>query len=241
MHDTLTYMRHAPIHRRYHHDKITFRMIYAFHENFVMPLSHDEVVHGKGSLIGQMGGSDDWQKFANLRLLLAYLYGQPGKKLLFMGGEIAQWREWSHDSSIDWGLLSHPNHLGVQKCLERLNAIYRDVPALHQLDADPLGFEWIDCNDADNSVLTFLRKDKNGGLILAAYNFTPVPREGYRIGLPRGGRWEEILNTDAKEYWGSGMGNMGSREAEKTASHGREWSISATLPPLSAVFFRSGG
>jgi 1,4-alpha-glucan branching enzyme len=239
MHDTLEYMRKDPVHRKFHHDRITFRMIYAFHENFVLPLSHDEVVHGKGSLMGQMSG-DDWQKFANLRLLYGCMYAQPGKKLLFMGDEFAQWREWNHDQSIDWNLLVYAPHEGVQKLVERLNAVYKEELALHELDNDPAGFEWIDCHDADNSALSFLRKSRDGRqIVVAAFNFTPVPRSDYRIGVPRGGHWTEILNTDAAEYGGSGVGNLGGVEASGEAMHGRPHSLRVTLPPLAAVFFRS--
>jgi 1,4-alpha-glucan branching enzyme len=239
MHDTLEYMRKDPVHRRFHHDRITFRAIYAFHENFTLPLSHDEVVHGKGSLMGQMAG-DDWQKFANLRLLLADQYAQPGKKLLFMGDEFAQWREWNHESSLDWNLLVYGPHEGMQKLVERLNAIYKEASALHELDADPSGFEWIDCNDGDNSVLSLLRKSKDGSQAVAAVlNFTPVPRSDYRVGVPRGGRWSEILNTDAAEYGGSGLGNLGGVEADAVPMHGRPFSLRITLPPLAAVFFKS--
>jgi len=239
MHDTLEYMRKDPVHRKYHHDRITFRMIYAFHENFVLPLSHDEVVHGKGSLMNQMAG-DDWQKFANLRMLYADMFAQPGKKLLFMGDELAQWREWNHDSSVDWNLLVYGPHEGMQSLVSRLNALYRDEPALHEHDADPNGFEWIDCHDADNSALSFLRKSKDGRQVIAAvFNFTPVPRVDYRVGVPRGGRWAEILNTDAAEYGGSGVGNLGGVDAEAVPMHGRPHSLKITLPPLGAVFFKS--
>ena len=239
MHDTLEYMRMDPIHRKFHHDRITFRMIYAFHENFALPLSHDEVVHGKGSLVGQMFG-DDWRKFANLRLLLADQFIQPGKKLLFMGDELGQWREWNHESSLDWNLLVYAPHEGVQRLVERLNTVYREEPALYELDADPNGFEWIDCHDADNSVLSLLRKSKDGSQVVAALlNFTPVPRVGYRVGVPRGGRWTEILNTDAAEYGGSGLGNLGGVEAEAVPMHGRPFSLRVTVPPLAAVYFKS--
>jgi 1,4-alpha-glucan branching enzyme len=241
MHDTLEYMRQDPIHRRYHHNKLTFRMIYAFHENFVLPLSHDEVVYGKGSLIGKMPG-DDWQKFANLRTLFGYMYAQPAKKLMFMGGEFGQWREWAHDSSLDWHLLDYPAHAGLQKWMQDLNRLYRSEPPLHELDCDPAGFEWIDCDDADSSVVTLIRKARSTStIILAVCNFTPVPRYSYRIGAPRGGFWLEILNSDANEYGGSNMGNLGGVEAVPVALHGRPYSLTLTLPPLSVSFLKNEG
>jgi 1,4-alpha-glucan branching enzyme len=237
MHDTLAYVSHDPIHRRFHHNELTFRMIYAFNENFVLPLSHDEVVHGKGSLIGKLPG-DDWQKFANLRLLFGYMWGQPGKKLLFMGGEFGQWDEWHHDASLDWHLLDYPAHVGVQRWVEDLNSLYRAEPALHQLDFDPAGFQWVIGNDADNSVFAFLRHPRDPGRdILAIFNFTPVPRYGYRVGVRRG-VWQEVLNSDAAEYGGSGVGNWGQVEAIPIPSHGQLYSLPLTLPPLGAVFFR---
>jgi 1,4-alpha-glucan branching enzyme len=237
MHDTLEYMKKDPVHRKYHHGELTFRLLYAFHENFVLPLSHDEVVHGKGSLLGQMPG-DDWQKFANLRLLLSYLYAQPGKKLLFMGGEFGQWDQWDHERGLDWHLTRFDRHAGIQDLVRDLNRLYRDEPPLHQLDAGPEGFEWIDSNDAPQSCLSFLRKDRQGNVILAALNFTPVPRHGYRLGVPDAGHWVEVLNSDAKEYGGSGQGNMGAVEASPVPFHGRDHSLSLTLPPLGAVLFK---
>jgi 1,4-alpha-glucan branching enzyme len=241
MHDTLGYLQLEPVHRKYHHNEITFRMIYAFHENFCLPLSHDEVVHGKGSLINRMPG-DDWRKFANLRLLYAYMYAQPGKKLIFMGGEFAQRREWSHDDSLEWHLLQWAPHQGVAAVVERLNRLYRSEPALHECDAEPRGFEWIDSNDADNSVLSFLRRGKTtDDWVAVVCNFTPVPRSGYRVGLPRGGWWGEILNTDAAEYGGSGVGNLGGVEAKAIGAHGRPYSMEISLPPLAALYFKSEG
>ncbi|HWO42322.1 MAG TPA: 1,4-alpha-glucan branching protein GlgB [Candidatus Eisenbacteria bacterium] len=238
MHDTLAYMQHDPIYRRYHHDKLTFRMIYAFHENFVLPLSHDEVVYGKGSLIGKMPG-DDWQRFANLRLMYGYMYAQPAKKLLFMGGEFGQWAEWAHDTSLSWNLIDHPPHHGLLRWVEDLNRLYRGERALHELDCDPAGFEWIDCNDADSSVLSLVRKSRSAEeIVLVVCNFTPVPRLNYRVGAPRGGFWREILNSDATVYWGSGQGNMGGVEATAISVHGRPYSLTLTLPPLAAVFFK---
>jgi 1,4-alpha-glucan branching enzyme len=236
MHDTLQYMCKEPVHRRYHQDKLTFRMLYAFHENFVLPLSHDEVVYGKGSLLGKMSG-DDWQKFANLRALYGYMYAQPAKKLLFMGGEFGQWREWSHDGSLDWDLVDYPLHSGVQQWIRDLNRLYRSEPALHELDCEPAGFEWIDCGDAESSVVSLIRKGKStANLVLMVCNFTPVPRQEYRIGAPHGGFWREALNSDATEYGGSGMGNGGGVDADPWPQHGRPFSLALTLPPLSVLF-----
>jgi len=240
MHDTLEYFRKDPIHRRYHHNGLTFRSMYAFSENFVLALSHDEVVHGKGSLLDKMPG-DGWQKFANLRLLFAYMWATPGKKLLFMGGELGQGREWSHERSLDWHLLDHPWHAGVQALVRDLNRLVAENPALHALDFDAAGFEWVDANDADASVLTFLRKGGEGTAdVLVALNFTPVTRE-YRVGVPRGGPWREVLNSDAAIYGGSGVGNYGGRDADDVPAHGRPHSLWLTLPPLGAVFLRAGG
>jgi 1,4-alpha-glucan branching enzyme len=239
MHDTLEYMALDPIYRKYRHNNLTFRMLYAFHENFVLPLSHDEVVYGKGSLLGRMAG-DDWQKFANLRLLFGYMFAQAAKKLLFMGGEFGQWREWAHDGSLDWHLLQYASHQGLQKWVADLNGVYRREPALHERDFDPAGFEWIDCHDTDASVISLLRRGRfTDELILVVCNFTPVPRVNYRIGAPRGGFWKELLNSDAREYGGSGMGNLGGTEADPSPIHGRPYSLTLTLPPLSALFLKS--
>ncbi|MBI4565881.1 MAG: 1,4-alpha-glucan branching protein GlgB [Planctomycetes bacterium] len=239
MHDTLEYMGKDPIHRKYHHNRLTFRMLYAYHENFVLPLSHDEVVHGKGSLLGRMPG-DLSQKFANLRLLFAYMVAQPGKKLLFMGGEFGQWSEWNHDHSLDWHLLEYAPHRGVQQLVADLNSLYRREPALHQGDLDPAGFEWIDCDDVLESTISLLRRAPAGGArpIAAAFNFTPVLRTDFRIGVPHGGYWKEMLNSDAAEYGGSGQGNLGGRNAEPQPWHGRPFSLQITLPPLTGLFFR---
>jgi 1,4-alpha-glucan branching enzyme len=238
MHDTLEYMQRPPIYRGYHHNEITFRMVYAFHENFVLPLSHDEVVHGKGSLFGKMPG-DDWQKFANLRLLYGYMYGQPGKKLLFMGDELGQWSEWRHDTSVDWHTLEHPQHRGIQQWVTDLNAAYRDVPALHARDFDPAGFSWIDGADTQNSVLSWVRHGQSeGDIVVAVFNFTPVPRHGYEVGVPTGGKWQEMLNSDADIYGGSGIGNGGGIEARPIEHHGRPFSLSLTLPPLAALLLK---
>lgn len=238
MHDTLKYMQLDPIHRKHHQGTLTFRMMYAFHENFVLPLSHDEVVHGKGSLYGKMAG-DDWQKRAGLRLLYGYMFGMPGKKLLFMGAELGEHREWNHDSGLDWDLLTQPEHEGLRAWLEILNRTYVGETALHQLDISQAGFEWIDCNDADRSVLTFLRKgEQPGDVLLFVCNFTPVPRENYRLGVPRGGHWREMLNSDAKEYGGAGQGNLGGLNALAVGHHGRPFSLTAVLPPLSCLVFK---
>src|SRR5690242_5345398 len=241
MHDMLEYMKQEPIYRKYHHNSLTFRMLYAFTENFVLPLSHDEVVHGKGSLVGKMPG-DEWQRFANLRLLLGCMYAQPGKKLLFMGGEFGQVKEWNHDESLEWHVLQYSNHSGLQKWVKDLNHVYRREPALYEIDSDAAGFEWIDCSDSDQSVLTFMRKGKStDDVILVACNFTPVPRTNYRIGVPCGGRWEEIANSDANQYWGGNWGNLGGVEASPVLHHGRPWSVSVVLPALSILFFKSKG
>ena len=241
MHDTLDYLSFEPVYRKFHHDRLTFRMLYAFSENFVLALSHDEVVRGKGSLLGKMPG-DDWQKFANLRLLFAYMYGQAGKKHLFMGGEIGQWNEWYHEASLDWHLLSLPLNDGLRLFVADLNRFYRTEAALHERDFEPGGFEWIDCTDSENSVVSFLRRAKSSdALILVACNFTPVPRHNYRVGAPRGGFWREVLNSDAETYGGSGQGNQGGLEAAPVGAHGRHHSLNLVLPPLSVVFFKSEG
>jgi 1,4-alpha-glucan branching enzyme len=239
MHDTLHYLSRDPIHRRFHHGEITFRMIYAFSENYVLPLSHDEVVHGKSSLLSKMPG-DDWQQFANLRLLFGYMFGMPGKKLLFMGGEFGQRDEWQHDGSLHWYLLQFAPHAGIQHWVKDLNRVYHDEPALHEQDYRPEGFEWIDCNDAESSTLSFLRKAQtNEDCILIVCNFTPVPRSSYQVGVPRGGYWRELLNSDARIYGGSGLGNLGGVEAEAISTHGRPFSLTITLPPLAVVVFKS--
>ncbi|TMC86161.1 MAG: 1,4-alpha-glucan branching protein GlgB [Chloroflexi bacterium] len=238
MHDTLYYFEREPVHRKFHHHNLTFRMLYAFGENFMLPLSHDEVVHGKGSLIAKMPG-DEWQKFANLRLLFSWMYAQPGKKLLFMGGEFGQWREWDVEQSLDWHLLDEPNHGGLRLWVGDLNRILREEKALYELDFDPAGFSWIDANDADNSVVSLIRRGRSPeDILVAAFNFTPVPRHNYQIGIPGPGRWLEILNSDAPLYGGSGQGNMGGVDAVPVALHGRSHSVTLTLPPLGAVFFK---
>jgi len=238
MHDTLAYMHQNPIHRKYRQNELTFSLIYAFSENFVLPLSHDEVVHGKGSLIGQMPG-DEWQKFANLRLLYGYMWAHPGKKLLFMGGEFGQYAEWNHQTSLDWHILQYPCHQGLQKWVKDLNCVYRENPALYQVDFQWQGFEWIDTHDAESSVIVFLRKGNDPkDSILIACNFTPVPRTDYRVGVPSEGLWIEILNSDAKEYFGSGIGNFGSVQSEQIPSHGKPFSLNLTLPPLTAIYLK---
>jgi 1,4-alpha-glucan branching enzyme len=238
MHDTLQYFSQDPIHRKYNHSRLTFSMLYAFTENFVLPFSHDEVVHGKGSLINKMPG-DLWQQFANLRLLYAYMYAHPGKKLLFMGAEFGQRSEWYHEVALEWGLLEFPQHRGVQRLLGDLNNLYRREPALHQQDFDWQGFEWLDCNDGDNSVLTFLRRASNpADFLITAVNFTPVVRENYRVGVPEAGFYSEIFNSDAQEYSGTGLGNLGGVPAEPTPWQGRPFSLSLRLPPLAAVYLK---
>ena len=237
MHDTLDYLREQPIHRRYHHDRLTFSIWYAFFENFVLALSHDEVVYGKGSLVGKMPG-DTWQQFANLRLLFGYMWAHPGKKLLFMGGEFGQRREWSHEEALEWWVLRYPEHEGIQRWVADLNAFYRAQPALYEVDFEPAGFEWVDCHDADASVLSFLRKPRAGTPVLAVGNFTPVPRHNYTLGVPQGGWWRELLNSDAQIYGGSGMGNLGGVEAAPVPAHGRQHSLSLTLPPLAMLLLK---
>jgi 1,4-alpha-glucan branching enzyme len=238
MHDTLKYLSRDPIARSFHHDELTFRSMYAYSENFVLPLSHDEVVYGKGSLLRKMPG-DEWQKFANLRLLLSYMWSQPGKKLLFMGGELAQWSEWNHESSLDWHVAKEPRHAGIGRLVAALNRHYRDEPALHEGDADASGFLWIDGSNRRESILVYARKgDRDEETVIVALNFTPVPRTNFRIGVPRAGKWRELFNSDAHEYGGSGYGNLGSVESVPVPWNGRRGSIVVSLPPLGAVFFK---
>jgi 1,4-alpha-glucan branching enzyme len=228
-----------PIYRRYHHHNLTFRMLYAFHENFVLPLSHDEVVYGKRSLLQKMPG-DDWQKFANLRVLFGYMYAQAAKKLLFMGGEFGQRSEWAHDRQLEWELLAYAPHVGIQRWLADLNRVYRAEPALHQGDLLPSGIEWIDCNDAESSVISLIRKGRTTqDIILVVCNFTPTPRPNYRVGAPRGGYWQEILNSDAAWYGGGDWGNGGGVHATPVQLHGRSHSLTVTVPALGAVFFKN--
>lgn len=240
MHDTLEYFRLDPIYRKYHHRNLTFRGLYAWSENFVLPLSHDEVVYGKGSLFGKMPG-DPWQKFANLRLLLGYMYAVPGKKLLFMGGEFGQEREWNHEGELDWWLLSRPENEGVRLWVRDLNRIYQEERALHELDCEPSGFQWVIPDDADSGVLAFLRKGKEPrDCVLVVAHFTPVVREGYRVGVPFPGFWQELLNSDAKEYCGSGVGNLGGVWADPIPAQNFSFSLSLVLPPFGIVFLKSG-
>lgn len=238
MHDTLAYMSQEPIHRKYHQHEITFSLLYAFNENFVLPLSHDEVVHGKGSLLNKMVG-DEWQKFATLRAYYGFMWGHPGKKLLFMGSEFAQWQEWNFNTSLEWAALTAPNHRGVQRWVQDLNQLYQHEPALHENDFEWTGFAWIDASDSDNSVLSFIRKAKSSDdFIVVISNFTPVPREGYRIGVPRPGYYGEILNSDAEYYWGGNMGNGGGRATAEIPMHGHSQSLSLTLPPLATIMLK---
>jgi 1,4-alpha-glucan branching enzyme len=250
MHDTLEYFRHDPIHRRFHHHELTFSLMYAFSENFILPLSHDEVVHGKGTIYSRMPG-DPWQKLANVRALYAYQWAHPGKQLLFMGQEFAQIDEWSAERSLDWHLLEEPaagadparpsGHAGVQRLVRDLNRAYRDEPALWARDGDAEAFSWIEGNDAENSVLAFSRAGHDGRVLVCVANLTPVVREGYRVGLPRSGRWREVINTDAEAYGGSGVGNMGGVDAEALPWHGLEQSAAMTLPPLGVLWLAPEG
>ncbi|MEO6409303.1 MAG: 1,4-alpha-glucan branching protein GlgB [Burkholderiaceae bacterium] len=231
MHDTLKYMHEDPVNRRWHQGTLTFSMVYAFTENFMLPLSHDEVVYGKGSLINKMPG-DEWQQFANLRLLLGHMWSHPGKKLLFMGGEFGQRAEWGHDGALDWRALEQPLHRGLQRWVEDLNKLYRNKPALHALDFDPAGFEWISADDAEHSVLVFLRRARSGPPVLVVANFTPVPRENFLVGVPSSGRWNELLNSDATLYGGSGIGNLSQTQTVPVTAHGRFQALNLRLPPL---------
>ncbi|HUG99553.1 MAG TPA: 1,4-alpha-glucan branching protein GlgB, partial [Gammaproteobacteria bacterium] len=239
MNDTLRYMGQDPVHRGWHHSDITFSLLYAYSENFMLPLSHDEVVHGKGSILARMPG-DDWQRFANLRAYYGFMFGHPGKKLNFMGNEIAQWREWGFERSLDWHLLEDASHRGIQALFADLNRLYCSVPALHALDCDPAGFEWLVANDDENSVLVFLRKGRAGDPpVMVACNFTPIPRYGYRVGVPVEGDFIERLNTDAAIYGGSNVGNAGYVPVQDRASHGHPRSVELTLPPLATVFLEA--
>jgi 1,4-alpha-glucan branching enzyme len=242
MHDTLRYMQQDPIHRRYHHNDLTFGLLYAFTENFILPISHDEVVHGKGSLLGRMPG-DEWQRFANLRAYLGFMWGHPGKKLLFMGCEFGQVGEWNHNTSLDWHVLQYPVHSGVQNLVRDLNRVYREIPALYERDCEGSGFEWIVSDDSDNSIIAWVRKgEKEGDIAVVVSNFTPVPRSGHRLGVPFPGFYREALNSDAAIYNGTNSGNQGGVFADEIGSHSRPYSLSLTLPPLSTVIFeRRGG
>jgi 1,4-alpha-glucan branching enzyme len=234
-------MSKDPIHRRHHHHDLTFGLLYAFTENFILPLSHDEVVHGKGSLLGKMPG-DRWQRFANLRAYYAFMWGHPGKKLLFMGGEFGQEREWNHDHSLDWHLLDDPFHSGLKDLVRDLNRAYRSMPALHERDCEAGGFQWIVSDDDDNSVIAWVRRGDDGNRpVVVVSNFTPVPRENYRLGVPLPGFYREAVNTDAAHYGGGNMGNMGGVSAEETASHGQPCSVTLTLPPLATLYLERQG
>jgi 1,4-alpha-glucan branching enzyme len=239
MHDMLDYMSQDPILRSYHQNLITFSLVYAFSENFVLPFSHDEVVYGKGSMLRKMPG-DDWQKFANLRLLYGFMFGHPGKKLLFMGDEFGQWSEWNHDASLEWPLLKNPLHAGLQRWVRDLNTLYRGQSSLYEFDSNPAGFEWVDCKDSQRSVISFLRRGRSAGdQILFVCNFTPVVIENYRVGVPLEGSWKEILNGDAPLYGGSGQGNFGGLSTIPLPIHGRPFTLNMRLPPLGVVAFQA--
>jgi len=240
MHDTLDYFSYEPVHRRYHHDELTFSLVYAFTEQFVLPLSHDEVVHGKGSLLGRMPG-DDWQRHANLRALFGYMWAHPGKKLLFMGGEFAQEAEWSHERSLDWHLLEQPRHAGVQRLVRDLNRMYREEPALWELDSEPAGFRWLVVDDRDSNVVAFARHSTGGRTMVAVANLSPVPRTPYRLPLPSAGGWREVLNTDAEAYGGGNLGNAGGVEAQERPWGGERFSADVILPPLAVLWLRPDG
>ncbi len=238
MHDTLLYFSKDPVHRKYHINNLTFSMLYAFTENFILPFSHDEVVHGKRSMLDKMPG-DMWQKFANQRALYGYMYGHPGKKLMFMGAEIGQWREWNFDGSLDWHLLQYEPHQKLQRFISDLNHLYKTEPAFYEVDFDWHGFEWIDCSDSENSVVSFIRRTKNADdFLVFVFNFTPVPRFGYRIGVPHEGFYKEILNSDSEIYWGGNIGNVGGIYAENIPSHNRHYSLNLILPPLSVLILK---
>jgi 1,4-alpha-glucan branching enzyme len=239
MNDTLRYFKQDPIYRSHHHNQLTFSQMYAYSENFVLPLSHDEVVHLKNSLAGKMPG-DDWQKMANLRLLLAWQWLNPGKKLLFMGGEMGQWTEWNESVSLDWDLLNYPSHRGIQHLVRDLNQLYRQDPALHQYEFEQQGFEWIDCSDQQRSLLSFIRKGDNERLV-CLFNFLPIPRQHYQVGMPEAGTWQEILNTDAGLYGGSNIGNQGIVFTQAQALMGKPCSATVNIPPLGAVVLKYQG
>jgi len=238
MHDILLYIGKDPLFRKFHHNDLTFRILYAFTENFVLVLSHDEVVHGKGSMLDKMSG-DLWQRFANLRLLYGLMYGQPGKKLLFMGGEIGQWREWGESQSLDWHLLQYEPHKKLQRYINDMNHLYRNEPALYEVDFDRAGFEWIDFRDWEHSIISFIRRGKNrDDLLVLIFNFTPVPHSGYRLGVPENCFYRELINSDSDIYWGSNMGNSGGLQAEKTSCHGMPYSVNLVIPPLSVIILK---
>ena len=237
MHDMLVFMSKDPVHRQYHMENLTFALLYAFYENFILPLSHDEVVHGKASLLSKMPG-DDWQKFANLRLLLGYMYGEPGKKMLFMGSELGQWKEWDHDQSLEWHLLKYENHQKISDYVKELNRIYRSEPAMHEIDFSYEGFEWVDFRDADSTVVSFIRRGKNNNVLVFVFNFTPVPKENYRIGVPVESYYREILNSDSSNFGGSNIGMGGGVFSERIQSHGRPFSVNLMIPPLGMLILK---
>jgi 1,4-alpha-glucan branching enzyme len=237
MHDTLSYISHEPVHRQYHHNDMTFSMMYAYSENYVLPLSHDEVVHGKGSLLNKIPG-DRWQKMATLRALYAFMWAHPGKQLLFMGQEFAQGAEWSESRSLDWWVLDDPGHRGVARLIHDLNTVYRDTPALWSRDTSEDGFSWIDANDASGNAFSWLRFGDDGSVIACIANFASIPHEGYRLGLPFAGEWDEIINTDADVYFGSGVGNFGRVQATDEPWHGQPASVTLRVPPLGAIWLR---
>jgi 1,4-alpha-glucan branching enzyme len=238
MHDILTYVSKDPVYRRWEHRHLTFSMLYAWNENFILPFSHDEVVHGKGSMVGKIPG-DAWQKLATLRTLYGFMYAHPGKKLLFMGGEFGQWHEWNHDASLDWHLLDHPLHAGLQHFVEDLNAIYAREPALHEVDFESPGFEWIDCNDYESSVISLMRRGRQAGEpVVVVLNWTPLVRQSYRVGVPEPGYYRELLNSDASTYGGSNVGNEGGRASEPVPAHGHQHSLVLTIPPLGVLFLK---
>jgi 1,4-alpha-glucan branching enzyme len=240
MHDSLGYIQNDPVHRQYHHQQMTFSLVYAYSENYILPISHDEVVHGKGSLLRKMPG-DRWRQLANLRSYLAFMWAHPGKQLLFMGAEFAQESEWAESRELDWWLLDHVEHRGVQSLVRDLNRIYADTPALWQRDNDPSGFAWIDANDASNNTFSFVRRGGDGDLLACVANFAAVPHESYRVGLPAAGTWEEVLNTDAETYSGSGVGNLGRVEAGDRSGHGQPASAELRVPPLGTLWLRYAG
>jgi 1,4-alpha-glucan branching enzyme len=238
MNDILEYVRQDPVHRRYHQRHLTFSLLYAFSENFILPFSHDEVVHGKGSMFGKIPG-DDWQKAATLRALYGFMYSHPGKKLMFMGCEFGQGREWNYDASLDWHLLSDPLHAGIRQFVQDLNHVYAGQPALYECDFEPHGFQWIDCNDNDNSVVSFVRRARNqDDFVVSVLNFTPVPREGYVVGVPRAGSYGELINSDGAAYGGGNVGNGGVVFTEAAAAHGQRQSLRLTLPPLACLMLK---
>jgi 1,4-alpha-glucan branching enzyme len=238
MHDMLEYVHEDPVHRRWHHNLVTFSMLYAFTENFILPFSHDEVVHGKGAMLDKIPG-DAWQKYATLRTLYGYMFGHPGKKLLFMGCEFGQWREWNHDHSLDWHLLDDPSHAAILRYVKDLNGLYHGERSLYECDFDPTGFRWIDCNDNENSVVSIVRyaRDRRDYLVLV-FNFTPVPRAGYRIGVPEAGYYVELMNSDASAYGGTDVGNGGGAWSEPVASHGFDQSVRLMVPPLGCLYLK---